>query len=513
MSRPIAALAAVTAAALALVAASAGPAVAAPTAQLGSNTIEAPGGPVQLRSEWLSQGPGWSGCTAAGGNLHCYTPSDIRQAYGVDQLPEMGEGQTIVLVDSYGDPRAADELQTFHDAFFPTLPDPSFEQVFPLGNPQLENGNPNANGQSGPGSAAGWAVEAALDVQWAYAIAPKAHIVLLAVPPAETLGVQGFPNIFKAIGQAIDAYPAGTVFSMSLAAAEQTFGGAAATQTARFDQVFQKGIAKGDSFFGASGDFGTANQSKQQKDTRLFPFPTSEWPSSSPYVTSVGGTQLQFGWTWSPQSDVAFNADGSFNHPYFNAANAPGSSSTTNVVWNESWLPAATGGGPSVIYPLPSWQSAVQSVIGGDHRGLPDVSWNAAVNGAVLVDLQSFLPADQQGFYLVGGTSAATPQVAALSALANERRESQANSPLGNVGQRLYSLGSGAFTDVVPVHQGAAGVISGNLDSNTMFSYNGDGNPVTVGSIPGWPTLAGWDMTTGFGTPWAPSYVAALAAS
>jgi hypothetical protein len=56
-------------------------------------------------------------------------------------------------------------------------------------------------------------------------------------------------------------------------------------------------------------------------------------------------------------------------------------------------------------------------------------------------------------------------------------------------------------------------VISGNLDSNTMFSYNGDGNPVTVGSIPGWPTLAGWDMTTGFGTPWAPSYVAALAAS
>ena len=144
MSRPIAALAAVTAAALALVAASAGPAVAAPTAQLGSNTIEGPGGPVQLRSEWLSQGPGWSGCTAVGGNLHCYTPSDIRQAYGVDQLPERGEGQTIVLVDSYGDPRAADELQTFHDTFFPTLPDPSFEQVFPLGKPQSAQ-MPNAN--------------------------------------------------------------------------------------------------------------------------------------------------------------------------------------------------------------------------------------------------------------------------------------------------------------------------------------------------------------------------------
>ena len=513
MSRRIAVLVVAAAAALAAVAAGAGSAAAAPSAQLGPNMVAAPGGPVQLRSEWSHQPSGWSGCLAGGGNVHCYTPSDIRQAYGVDQLPEMGEGQTIVLVDSYGSPQAAQELQAFHDAFFPSLPDPSFDQVFPLGNPQLENGNPNANGKSGPGAAAGWASEAALDVQWSYAIAPKAHIVLLAVPPAETLGVQGFPNLFEAIDQAIDTYPAGTVFSMSLAATEQTFGGAAAAQTARFDQVFQKGIAKSDSFFGASGDNGTANQSKQQKDTRIYPFPTAEWPSSSPYVTSVGGTQLQFGWTWSPQSDVPFNADGSLDSAYFNSANAPGTSTTTNVVWDESWLPAATGGGPSVLYALPSWQSSLEPVIGGDDRGLPDLSWNAAVNGGVLVDLQSFLPADQQGFYVIGGTSAATPQVAALTALANERREALAKAPLGNVGPRLYSLGAGAFTDVVPVHQGAAGVISGDLDSNQMFLDNGNGNAVTLGSVPGWPTLPGWDLTTGLGTPWAPGYVAALAAS
>ncbi|HEU0056170.1 MAG TPA: S53 family peptidase [Gaiella sp.] len=513
MPRRIAALLVVGAAALAAVAASTAPAVAAPTIALAPNALEAPGGPVRVKSDWLRQSPGWSGCTAAGGNLHCYVPSDIREAYGVDQLPERGEGQTIVLVDSYGSPRAADELQAFHDAFFPSLPQPSFDQVFPLGNPQLESGNPNANGQSGPGAASGWAGEAALDVQWAYAIAPLAHIVLLAVPPAETLGVQGFPNLFKAIDGAIDTYPAGTVFSMSLAAAEQSFGGAAQQQASRFDQVFQKGIAKGDSFFGASGDNGTTGLSKQQKDSRPYAFPTAQWPSSSPYVTSVGGTQLQFGWTWNPQSDVPFAADGSFNPAYFSSANAPGSSAATNVVWNESWLPAATGGGPSTIYARPSWQSSVASVIGGDHRGLPDVSWNAAVNGAVLVNLQSFLAPADQGFYLIGGTSAATPQVAALTALANERRESMGKAPLGNVSERLYAIGSAAFTDVAPVHQGAAGVISGNLDSNTMFSYNGDGNAVAVGSVPGWPALEGWDMTTGFGTPWAPTYVAELAAT
>jgi subtilase family serine protease len=474
---------------------------------LTDTAITVAGGPVALQSDWNRQA-GWSGCTAAGGNLHCYLPSDIRQAYGVDQLAEQGDGQTIVLVDSYGSPRAAEELQAFHDAFFSSYPSPNFDQVFPIGNPQ-EKGNPNANGQSGPGAASGWAGEAALDVQWAYAIAPKAHIVLLAVPPAETLGVQGFPNLFKAIDWAIDTYPGGTVFSMSLGVAEQTFGGAASVQTARFDQVFQRGIAKGDSFFASSGDYGTTGFTKQQKDSRTYPFPTAGWPTSSPYVTSVGGTQLQFGWTWDPQSDVAFNANGSFNAAYFHST----AGGNTNVVWNESWLPAATGGGPSAVYPLPSWQSSVQPVVGGDHRGTPDISWNAAVNGAVLVNLQSFLAPDDQGFYLIGGTSAASPQVAALTALANERREAMVKAPLGNVAPRLYSIASAAFHDVEPVHQGASGVVSGNLDSNRMFDYNGDGNAVTTGAVPGWPTLTGWDMTTGFGTPWAPDYVTELAGS
>ena len=55
-------------------------------------------------------------------------------------------------------------------------------------------------------------------------------------------------------------------------------------------------------------------------------------------------------------------------------------------MWNQTWLPAASSGGPSVIYPLPSWQSAVESVIGSNARGIPDLAWNAAVNGDVLHD-------------------------------------------------------------------------------------------------------------------------------
>ena len=101
MPRRIAALLVVGAAALAAVAASTAPAVAAPTIALAPNTLEAPGGPVRVKSDWLRQSPGWSGCTAAGGNLHCYVPSDIREAYGVDQLPERGNPQQDRREDNY----------------------------------------------------------------------------------------------------------------------------------------------------------------------------------------------------------------------------------------------------------------------------------------------------------------------------------------------------------------------------------------------------------------------------
>ena len=433
--------------------------------------------------------------------IHCYTPAEIRAAYQVSNVSQRGDGQTIVLVDSYGSPTAAEDLKVFHDTFFPSEPLPNFEQVFPFGAPDYKN-VAKGNGQSGPSAAAGWAGEANLDVQWAYAIAPHAHLILVAVPPAETQGVQGFPNMFKAIGQLIDSQPAGTVFSFSFGVTEQTFGGAAQQQTAKFDSVLQRGIAKGDTFFASSGDSGSLGVTKQHRQSVTAPDPTGGWPASSPYVTSVGGTQLQYGWTWDPASDVPFNADGSFNPDYWQWTDG----GNQNVVWNESWLPAATGGGPSAIYARPSWQSGVLPEQ-GDHRLFPDLAWNAAVNGGVLVYTSFFPNASRVGWHIYGGTSAGSPQVAALTALATQA----AGHGLGNINPKLYAAGGSWFTDVLPVHQGAAGVISGELINNQMFDYNGDGNPVTWDPVPGWPVLPGYDMTTGWGTPVAPAYVTGLA--
>jgi subtilase family serine protease len=438
--------------------------------------------------------------------IHCYTPQQIRTAYGVDQVPNKGAGQTIVLVDAYGSPTAAHDLQVFHDTFFSGLPEPNFDEVFPLGAPDFQN-IAKGNGLSGPSAAVGWAFESTLDIEWAYAIAPLAHVVLLATPPAETLGVQGFPNFFKAIQFAIDKYPAGTVFSQSFASTEQDFGGAGAVQTALFDQVYQAAAAKGDTALSGSGDFGSTGVAKQERESRTFPFPTVWWPTSSPFVTSVGGTQLQFGWTWNPTSDTPFNPDGSFNPAYF--AFTPGGN--TEAVWNESWLPAATGGGKSVIYPRPSYQDGVASIIGSDARGVPDLSWNAAVNGGVLVYTSFFPNAVRVGWHTVGGTSASTPQVAAVVALANEQQAASGEPPLGALNPLLYKVGNGpAFRDIVPVKQGTA--VSGELKNNQLFVFNADGS-VSPGPVAGLPTLVGWDLTTGFGSPRVPAFVAAVRAA
>ena len=438
--------------------------------------------------------------------LHCYTAQNIRDAYGVSQLPGKGDGQTIVLVDSYGTPTGAQDLQKFHDTFFPSEPNPDFTAVYPNGQPDFKN---VGNGQSGSAGAEGWAGEANLDIEWAYAIAPHAHIVLLGVPPAETEGVQGFPNLFKAISDAIDKYPPGTVFSQSFGVTEQTFGGAAQTQTARFDAVYKKAAAKGDTVLASSGDDGTTGPSKRHRDSVNYATPTAGWPATSPYVTAVGGTQLQDGWTWNPTSDTAFTADGDYNPAYF----AYTGGGNTEPVWNESWLPAATGGGPSTIYPRPSWQDGVAGSIPGNHRAVPDLAWNAAVNGGVLVYTSFFPKTDRVGWHVYGGTSASSPQVAGLVALANEQQKAAGQRPLGHLAPLLYKVGSNgsAFRDVVPVTQGSA--VSGRLINNQLFDYNGDGVDVTPGPVPGWPVRTGWDMTTGFGTPKAPGFVAAVRAA
>src|SRR5260370_23176146 len=131
---------------------------------------------------------------------------------------------------------------------------------------------------------------------------------------------------------AINHYPV-AVLSQTFAVTEQSFHSAANVQVALFDKIYEQAKANHVTVLGSSGDSGTANVDKQG---RVFPFPTVNWPSSDPLVTSAGGTWLQYGWTWNPSSPT----DGSF-------FTTPGS--RTDPVWNEAFIEAATGGGWRVV--------------------------------------------------------------------------------------------------------------------------------------------------------------------
>ncbi len=402
--------------------------------------------------------------------FHCYTPSDIYAAYGVDALHAegtTGKGETIIIVDSYGSPTVQQDLNRFSDTF--GLPRTTIQFIYPDGTPTFNN--------SVNGSQPGWAFETSLDVQWTHAIAPDAQIVLVVANPAETQGVQGFPSIFKGEQMAINAYP-GAVMSQSFAVTEQSFNSAAGVQVSRFDPVYQSAVNNHVTVLGSSGDSGTANADKQGN---VFPFPTVNWPSSDPLVTSAGGTWLQYGWTWNPSSPT----DTSF-------LTTPGS--RTEAVWNEPFIEAAGGGGRSVLFSTPDFQSAIpQSLLNGA-RGLPDLSWNAAVDGGVLV--YTSFPGTRVGWHIVGGTSAASPQLAGLIALTNQLADASHKAHVGYLNPLLYKLSASDFNDIVPQTFGAV-----TLADNSLYGSN----------IQGMAVSSGYDLATGFGSPKAYQLVHDLA--
>ncbi len=180
-----------------------------------------------------------------------YGPADIRHAYGVDQLPYDGAGQTIAIVDAYGNPTIQADLKQFDQMF--GLPDPpSFTVLTPQGPP--------------PAPVGSWAIETSLDVEWAHAIAPKANIVLVAT--ASNSGADLYAGIDAAVATGAQQV------SMSFGAEE--FAG-----INQLDSHFQ---VPGVSFFASSGDNSAGDGGTN---------PIVLYPAAVPNVVGVGGTNLQ----------------------------------------------------------------------------------------------------------------------------------------------------------------------------------------------------------------------------
>jgi subtilase family serine protease len=204
-----------------------------------------------------------------------YTPDQILAAYGISSIAfsggvsGTGAGQTIAIVDAYDDPNIASDLAVFDSTFGIAAP-PSFEIL-------------NQYGQSsnlpGADSSGAWALETALDVEWAHAIAPGANIVLVEANSANT------SDMFAAVATA--SHISGvSVVSMSWG----TQGGF--TSENSYDSYFN---VPGVTFVASTGD----NKSP------------ADYPAESPYVVAVGGTTLNLsGSNYGSESAWAYSGGG-----------------------------------------------------------------------------------------------------------------------------------------------------------------------------------------------------------
>jgi subtilase family serine protease len=445
--------------------------------------------------QWLSGSqtpPTEANCTSVG--RRCFTPTSMRNSYNLGPLyaaGNEGQGVTVAIIDSFGDPNIASDLNVFNTAM--GLPHmcgepgvtcasgtPTFQHEFWNGKTVVKAPPPGSNG-AGSQTRNIWALETALDVEWVHSIAPKANILNVTTNPAETLGVQGFPAMMNAEQFIVDNHLA-SVISQSFAAAEETFHSTQSLLNLR--HAFVSAAADGVTVLGSSGDGGTANSTfTPVKNPGTFPFPTVEWPASDPLVTGVGGTYL----CTNPVTGVGVdNTD-----PPTNCQNQP----NREIGWIDS------GGGFSHVFAKPSYQNTLPagSTSIGSMRGVPDVGYQASSRTGVLVydtapgDASSGLicPAGDPcsaGWYVVGGTSASCPQWAALVAIADQI----AGHGLGLINPKLYSLATSA-------------------NYGSYFYDVTTGNNQADPTVPGYSATQGWDPVTGLGTPNAASLVPALA--
>lgn len=244
---------------------------------------------------------------------------------------------------------------------------------------------------------------------------------------------------------------------------------------AAVNALFAKAGSRGISMLSASGDSGAHGRTDPGCTD---PVTRPDFPAASPFVTAVGATEISDGTT-----STAFKA------PICASQLQCANGGTEVVASNKLLAFFSSGGGFSTVTPRPSWQDAVVKAYlassamlppAGDfnatNRGFPDV---AALGHNYYIQLGGSVSS-------VDGTSAATPVFAGLVGSLNAWRIANGKPVLGYLNPLLY-----------------AAYAANPLSFNDITS--GD-NSCTEGACPcpantGFGATAGWDATTGLGTP------------
>ncbi len=308
-------------------------------------------------------------------------PQDLKSAYFPNEQPEAPAAtpQTIALVDAYDDPHAEADLATFDQEFglsACTEANGCFLKVNQLG---AKTPLPSSSGAE----AAGWAVEISTDIEAAHSICRKnCRIVLV---EAETPSFVDLEAAEAIAGEPVaDGGLGATEISDSWGGSEQGVS-TAEDDASAFNQP---GLV----ITAAAGDDGYLDWDAEKASERGY----ADYPATSPHVVAVGGTHLTL-------------------------SNA-GAAWEGETVWDGY---GATGGGCSTALAAAAWQQSVASwskVGCGTRRAVADVSADGDPYTGMAVYDSTGECEDETGvkgpWCTIGGTSLASPIVAAMFALA-----------------------------------------------------------------------------------------------
>lgn len=389
-----------------------------------------------------------SGMTGPGGGL---SPKDIKSLYGVSGTWD-GAGQTIALYELDG--YLTSDVTLYEQNLFPAPhPNPTVTCVSADGACGLCGSNQNqACGSVSPASDNGM-IEAALDIDLAMALAPNAQIL---VYTAKNVSPDSL-NLYSQIA----ADNLAKIVSISWGEDQRSLGVA---EMASENTIFKQMAAQGQSVFAAAGDSGAydaSGLSLSYSGTLLV-----DDPASQPYVSGVGGTSLTGAVGGSTAETVWNEGCSSASNPGVNCANN-----------------GAGGGGVANFsgdWPIPSYQAGV-AAYSSTNRNVPDVSLNAdpitspyniCVGGTCNNCASSCTT-------LIGGTSAAAPLWAALTAQLNQQRAGAGGAPLGFPNTPLYQQATGSsyhslFNDVVGGNNGFYSAGAGYDNASGWGSFKGD---------------------------------------
>jgi subtilase family serine protease len=445
--------------------------------------------------------PSEAACNAAG--RRCFSPAAMAASYnyaGLHAAGNQGQGITIAIVDSFGASTIRHDLGVFNTAFglphlcgetgpsdpsanCPPTTSPRFDIIHIQGGPAPVPPPPN-NG-TGLENHNLWDLEVALDVEWAHATAPLANIMLVTTPTAEVLGVQGFQQMMNAEQALINSHQV-DVISQSFGSGEGAFNNGLASLK-QLEQAFVDARSNKVTVFASSGDGGSTNTMKTPvKNPDLIPYPSVIWPASDPLVTAVGGTYL---------------CTNAVTGATVDSVSPPGQCRSHPGDREPAWIPS--GGGYSINFPRPDFQAVLppgSTYVGSspgapgpntNMRGVPDIAIQASARTGKLVYLTESLTNNQAvlgcggaipcstGWYVVGGTSAGSPQWAGLIAIADQ----MAGHDLGFINPALYRIANHPAKYAADFYD-----VTANCNQTTA-------------SIPGWCASKGWDAVTGLGTP------------